>query len=184
MQPPYPKEFDEALKSVCHGKTAEYEYARILENADLTADFIQQRLTSKLDWYEKHKAECRLSPGESWQDMGLRVMYQGNLGIEVPRDGEVICSRGKLLIVDWRSWCPILMYCAHRGQATVPVCSVLYHVQFQYLLSLILPGALFTRDYTRIRPDASCCREIIFYAGGVSDEISAASGARATRRCD
>ena len=95
--------------------------------------------------------------------MVLRVVYKSNLGIEVPRDGQVVCKERSLLIVDWRSWCPVLMYCAHTGQPMTPVCSVLYHMQFQYLLSLVLPGALFTRDYSRIRPESPCCREIIFY---------------------
>lgn len=163
MKPPYPKELDDALKDGCHGKVAAHEYAQILEDPTLTAGFIQERLDSKLNWFEAHRAECTLRTGESWQDLVLRVVYQDNLGIEVPRDGVVVCREENLLIVDWQSWCPVLMYCAHKGQPTVPVCSVLYHMQFQYLLSLVLPGALFTRDYTRIRPGSSCCREIVFY---------------------
>ena len=163
MKPPYPKELDDALKNGCHGKVATHEYAEILADPQLTAGFIQERLRSKLTWYEAHRDECVAAAGESWQDLVLRVMYQSNLGIEVPRDGVVVHANENLLIVDWQSWCPVLMYCAHKGQPTVPVCSVLYHVQFQYLLSLVLPGAFFTRDYSRIRPDMSCCREIIFY---------------------
>ena len=163
MKPPYPKELDDALKDGCHGKVAAHEYAQILEDPTLTAGFIQERLDSKLKWFDAHRAECTLRAGESWQDLVLRVVYQDNLGIEVPRDGVVVCREENLLIVDWQSWCPVLMYCAHKGQPTVPVCSVLYHMQFQYLLSLVLPVAFFTRDYSRIRPGASCCREIVFY---------------------
>ena len=118
---------------------------------------------SKRQWFEAHRADCIRRAGESWQDLVLRVVYQDNLGIEVPRDGVVVCREQNLLIVDWQSWCPVLMYCAHNGQPTVPVCSVLYHMQFQYLLSLVLPGSFFTRDYSRIRPGTPCCREVIFY---------------------
>jgi hypothetical protein len=163
VKPPYPQELDEALKDGCHGKVATHEYAQILEDPTLTASFIRERLGSKLKWFEAHRAECTLRPGESWQDLVLRVVYKDNLGIEVSRDGVVVCAEKDLLIVDWQSWCPVLMYCAHKGQPTVPVCSVLYHMQFQYLLSLVLPGSFFTRDYSRIRPGASCCREIVFY---------------------
>ncbi len=163
VKPPYPQELDEALKDGCHGKVAAHEYAQILEDPALTADFVRARLESKRRWFAAHRAECAPRAGESWQELVLRVMYQGNLGIEVPRDGVVVCSDENLLIVDWQSWCPVLMYCAHKGQPTVPVCSVLYQMQFQCLLSLVLPGAYFTRDYSRLRPGSSCCREIIFY---------------------
>ena len=58
------------------------------------------------------------------------------------------CREENLLIVDWQSWCP----CAHKGQPTVPVCSVLYHMQFQYSCRWYCLGAFFTRYYSRIRP--------------------------------
>jgi hypothetical protein len=163
MKPPYPKELDDALESISQGKVRAQEYAQILDDPELTADFVRQRLESKRKWYEDCQEDFKLGEEESWQDMVLRVVYKGNLGIEVPRDGKVVYSEGNLLIIDWQSWCPVLMYCAHTGQATVQVCSLLYHMQFQYLLSLVLPGALFTRDYSRIRPGSYCCREIIFY---------------------
>ena len=163
MKPPYPNELDEALKDGCHGKVATYEYAQILDDPQLTAAFLQERLDSKRRWYDEHRDECLPLAGESWQELVLRVLYKANLGIEVPRDGVVVCREGHLLVVDWQSWCPVLMYCAHKGQPTVPVCSVLYHVQFQYLLSRVLPGSFFTRDYSKIRPGNCCCREIIFY---------------------
>lgn len=163
MKPPYPKELDDALEGISQGKVRAQEYAQILDDPVLTADFIRQRLESKHKWYEENKKDFKNGEQESWQDKVLRVVYKGNLGIEVPRNGKVVYSKGNLLIIDWQSWCPVLMYCAHTGQPTVPVCSVLYHMQFQYLLSRILPEALFTRDYSRIRPDSCCCREIIFY---------------------
>ncbi len=166
MKPPYPQELDEALKSGCHGKVAPHEYAQILADPALTASFLQARLDSKRTWYEAHRDECVPAPGEAWQDLVLRVVYQSNLGIDVSGDGVVMSREPQLLVVDWQSWCPVLMYCAHKGQETIPVCSVLYHIQFQYLLSLVLPGAFFTRDYSRIRPGHTCCREIIFYSPG------------------
>jgi len=164
MMPPYrPPHLDEALKSMCPAGKAKHEYAQILDDPELTADFVRQRLESKRKWYDDHHGDCAFRPGEVWQDLVLRVVYNENLGIEVPRDGQVVCRSGKLLIVDWQSWCPVLLYCAHTGQPTLPVCSVLYHMQFQYLLSLVLPGALWTRDYSRLRPSSCCCREITFY---------------------
>ena len=163
MKPPYPKELNEALKNICKGEMTGHEYVQILENPDLTSDFIRQRLASKRTWYEQNQKECKARENESWQDRILRVVYDGNLGIKVPQDGQLVYSKGALLIIDWRSWCPVLLYCAHTGQRSVPVCSVLYHMQLQYLLSLVLPGVLFTRDYSKIRPNSCCCREVIFY---------------------
>jgi hypothetical protein len=163
MKPPYPNTLSDALKTAGDGQAGPHEYADILREPELTAEFIRQRLASKRQWFAQKG--CTRSEAESWQDKVLRVVYEENLGIQVPRDGDVVYKHGNLLIVDWRSWCPVLTYCAHRGQPTAPVCSVLYHMQLQCLLSLVLPGALFTRDYSTIRPRASCCREIIFYDG-------------------
>lgn len=163
MKPPYPKDLDNALKSISPRETEIQDYAKILGQPEMIADFVRQRLESKRKWYEQNQKECAARANESWQNRIIRVVYASNLGIKVPQDGKVIYNHGNLLIIDWQSWCPVLMYCTHTGQPLIPVCSVLYHMQFQYLLSLVLPGALFTRDYSRIRPDSCHCREIIFY---------------------
>ena len=163
MKPPYPENLGKVLRNICKREVIEKGYAKILEQDDQIEDFIRQRLERKLKWFNSEKPDCTIGDDESWQDMILRVMYKGNLGIEENRDGKVIYKKGSLLIIDWQSWCPVLVYCAHTGQRSVPVCSVLYHMQYQYLLSKILHGAFFTRDYSRIRPDSCCCREIIFY---------------------
>ena len=163
MKSPYPEELDNALKSISPCQVEIEDYAQILKQPELTADFVRQRVASKRKWYEENQNMRGTRANESWQDRIIRVVYEGNLGIKVHQDGKMIYSHGSLLIIDWQSWCPVLTYCTHKGQPTVPICSVLYHMQFQYLLSLVLPGALFTRDYSRIRPDSCHCREIIFY---------------------
>ncbi len=126
MKPPYPKELDDALESICQGEATAQGYAQILGKPSLTADFVRQRLASKRKWYDQNKEDCAHRGKESWQDMVLRVVYDRNLGIKVPRDGQLVIKEGSLLIIDWRSWCPVLIYCAHTGQPTIPVCSVLY----------------------------------------------------------
>jgi hypothetical protein len=178
MKPPYPEKLSEALKDVGHDKPV-VDYAQILKEPELTADFIRQRLKSKRQWFDqwldRNKDRYKRLAAGPWQDMVLQVVYKENLGIQVPDDGKVAYKNGDLLIVNWQSWCPVLTHCAHTGQPTLPVCCVLYHMQLQCLLSLVLPGALFTRDYSRIRPGDPCCREIIFYdccgrAQGMGDQ--------------
>lgn len=163
MKPPYHKILAEGLCKIPKEEVIESGYSSILAQSDSIEEFIQQRLQSKLEWFNSNKSECEIGENELWQDLILRVLYKQNLGIEEKRDGNVVYKKGKLLITEWQSWCPVLAYCANTGQKTLPVCSVLYHMQYQFLLSKILPGAFFTRDYSKIRPDSCCCREIIFY---------------------
>lgn len=170
MKPPYSNQLADALKVTQPTACTTPRYAHILRNPKLIADFVGQRLASKRKWYGMNRGDCCLRRGEKWQDMVLRVVYKNNLSVTAPRDGKVICRHGRLLIIDWQSWCPVLTYCAQTGQATVPVCSILYHMQLQHLLSLVLPGALFTRDYSRIRPGSCSCREYIYYDGKLAHE--------------
>ena len=134
------------------------EYSRIVQDPQCTAEFVQQKIDNKIRWYQEncHRYEGRT--WASWQDKVLDVFYKGNLCIEVPRDGQVVCKTDHILIIDWKSPCHILECCIQNGDNTVRVCSTLYHVQYQVLLSLIDPGLFFARDYSQLRPDADHCR--------------------------
>jgi hypothetical protein len=102
-----------------------------------------------------------------WQEKVLKVFYEENLGIRASKagteDGTIIYQTGSMMVIDWKSCCPILKDCKSQGVSTVEVCSTLYHAQYQALLSLIQPGAIFARDYSQLRPGACHCREIIVY---------------------
>jgi len=138
-------------------------YSQIMQDPQRIAEFVLQKVDNKIRWYEQN---CHCYEGKtwpSWQDKVLDVFYKDNLSIEVPRDGEVVCKTGHALIIDWKSPCHILESCKQNGDSTVQVCSVLYHVQYQILLSLIDPGLFFSRDYSQLRPDADHCREVIIY---------------------
>jgi len=137
--------------------------SEIVQDPRSIAEFVKQRIDSKIRWYQenRHRYEGRMWP--SWQDKVLEIFYKDNLSIEVPRDGVVVCRTGNILIVDWRSPCHILESCKQNGDNTAQVCSTLYHVQYQVLLSLIDTGLFFARDYSRLRPKADHCREVIFY---------------------
>jgi hypothetical protein len=138
-------------------------YSYILHDPQRVSQFVQQKVDSKIRWYQQHHQFYEGKSWASWQDKILDYFYKGNLSIEVPDDGEVICRKGHILIIDVRGRCPILEACVQNGDNTMQVCSTLYHVQYQALLSLIEPGLIFARDYSQLRPDADHCREVIVY---------------------
>jgi hypothetical protein len=138
-------------------------YSQIIQNPQHIAEFVQQKVDSKIKWYQQNHHRYEGRTYASWQDEVLDVFYKGNLSIEVPHDGKVVCKQGNMLVIDWKSRCPILETCLQNGDDTVQVCSALYHVQYQVLLSLIDPGLFFTRDYSQLRPEADHCREVIIY---------------------
>ncbi|MGA2916427.1 MAG: hypothetical protein ABSE89_10420 [Sedimentisphaerales bacterium] len=137
------------------------DYGGILDDPHKIAQFINERISSKLDWYRKNLKNYEGRKWPTWQRKVIEVFYEGNLGILIPQHGEVLSEEGDELIIKWQSPCPILRCCQKLGLATSHVCSTLYHVQYQVLLSLIVPGAFFARDYGRLRPDGSSCIEII-----------------------
>ena len=138
-------------------------YSQIMQDPQRIAEFVQQKVNNKIRWYQQNRHCYEGRTWASWQDKVLDVFYKDNLCIEVPRDGEVIWKKGNLLVIDWKSPCYILESCIQNGNSTVQVCSTLYHVQYQVLLSLIDPGLFFTRDYSQLRPEADHCREVIIY---------------------
>lgn len=137
------------------------DYSGILDDPHKIAQFINERINSKLDWYQKNSKNYKDKKWPTWQRKVLEILYEGNLGITIPQDGEVLSEEDDVLIIKWRSPCPVLRCCQKLGLATSHVCSTLYHVQYQALLSLIVPGAFFARDYSRLRPDGDYCIEII-----------------------
>jgi hypothetical protein len=137
------------------------DYGGILDDPHKIAHFINERISSKLDWYQKNLEKYKGKKWPTWQRKVLEVFYEGNLGIHIPQHGQVLSEEDDVLIIKWKSPCPILRCCQELGLATSHVCSTLYHVQYQALLSLIVPGAFFARDYSRLRPDTDSCIEII-----------------------
>jgi hypothetical protein len=137
------------------------DYSGILDDPHRIAQFVNERINSKLDWYKKTLKSYEGKKWPTWQRKVLEVFYEGNLGIFVSEHGQVLSEQGDELIIKWKSPCPILKCCQKLGLATSHVCSTLYHVQYQVLLSLIVPGTFFARDYSRLRPDGDCCIEII-----------------------
>jgi hypothetical protein len=137
------------------------DYPRILASPTAAGQFVQQKVASKIRWWRQNRRRYEGRSWPAWQDRVLEILYADNLDIRVPGDGELVCKAGNVLVVDWRSRCHILRCCQQTGADTLQVCSVLYHVQYQALLSLICPGAFFARDYSRLRPDADSCREVI-----------------------
>ena len=137
-------------------------FSQILQDPQRIAEFVQEKVDSKVKWYQQNRHRYP-GPWASWQDKVLDVFYKGNLSIEVPGDGDIVWKDEDLLIIDWKSRCPILEACVQNGDNTVQVCSTLYHVQYQALLSLIDPGLIFARDYSQLRPSEHHCREIIIY---------------------
>lgn len=137
------------------------DYGGILDDPHKIVQFINERISSKLDWCRKNLKNYEGKKWPTWQRKVIEVFYEGNLGILIPQHGQVLSEQGDELIIKWQSPCPILRCCQKLGLATSHVCSTLYHVQYQALLSLIVPGAFFARDYSRLRPDTDSCLEII-----------------------
>jgi len=141
----------------------EYALSQIMQDSQAIAEFVRQKVDSKIRWYQQNRHRYEGRVWSTWQDKVLEIFYKDHLGIEVPRDGHVVFQTGHILIVDWKSPCPILESCKQNGDSTVQVCSTLYHAQYQVLLSLIDPRLLFSRDYSQLRPNADSCREVIVY---------------------
>ena len=137
------------------------DYREVLNNPERIAHFINGRIDSKLAWYRQNREKYHGRTWETWQQRVLDVLYQDNLEIDVRRDGTVLCEEGNLLIIEWRCPCPVLDHCQRLGCSTKDVCSTLYHVQYQALLSLLVPGAFFARDYSQLRPNGDACVEVI-----------------------
>jgi hypothetical protein len=137
------------------------DYGGILDDPHRIAQFINERISSKLDWYRENSKIYEGRKWPSWQRKVIEVFYEGNLNIFVSKHGQVLSEQGDELIIKWKSPCPILKCCQKLGLSTSHICSSLYHVQYQVLLSLIVPGTFFARDYSRLRPDGECCIEII-----------------------
>ncbi len=138
-------------------------YSQIMQDPQRIAEFVQQKVDSKIRWYQQNRHCYEGRMWTSWQDKVLDIFYKDNLSIEIPRDGKVVCKKDHILVIDWKSPCPILKTCKQNGDNTAQVCSTLYHVQYQVFLSLIDPGLFFARDYSQLRPDADHCREVIIY---------------------
>lgn len=139
------------------------DYRDLLSDPGKVAEFINGRIDSKLEWYRENCKKYFGKKWSTWQQKVLEVLYKDNLGIEVPKDGEVVCAKGNTLIIKWKCPCPVLNHCETLGLSTSHVCSTLYHVQYQAFLSLIVPGAFFARDYTKLRPEGDFCIEVIIY---------------------
>ena len=138
-------------------------FSQIMQDPQRIAEFVWEKVDSKIRWYQQNRHRYEDRPWASWQDKVLEFFYKGNLSIEVPRDGQVICQTGHVLIIDWKSPCPVLESCRQHEDNNVQVCSVLYHAQYQVLLSLIDPRLLFSRDYSQLRPNADSCREVVIH---------------------
>lgn len=137
------------------------DYQEVLNNPERIAHFINGRIDSKLEWYRQNREKYDGRTWETWQQKVLEVLYQDNLKIDVRRDGTVLCEEGNQLIIEWRCPCPVLDRCQRLGSSTKDVCSTLYHVQYQALLSLLVPGVFFARDYSQLRPMGDACIEVI-----------------------
>jgi hypothetical protein len=139
------------------------DYSLILSKPESIRKFIKTKVESKKKWYFENQTRFNGRTWKSWHEKVIEIFYKGNLGIKIPEDGKIVHMSENVLIVDIIGPCPILNSCLKKGNNTVQVCSILYHVQYQVLLSLIDPQLLFTRDYSRLRPRVDHCREIIYY---------------------
>ncbi|HAV42412.1 TPA: hypothetical protein DCX15_00135 [bacterium] len=136
-------------------------YSKILQDPILTTNFIKEKIESKVRWYQENRSRYEGKTWRSWQKKVLEIFYKENLSLEIPRYGEIVYEADCILVIEWRSPCPILESCMKDGVETLQVCSTLYHLQYQVLLSLIDPRLIFGRDYSHLRPYADSCREII-----------------------
>lgn len=141
-------------------------YYWILNHPSSIERFVKSKIESKRRWYMENRDHYIGRSWKNWHEKVIEIFYKGNLGVRIPGDGEIVHMSENILVVDLRSPCPVLDSCIKNGEATIKVCSILYHVQYQVLLSLIDPRFCFTRDYSRLRPMADHCKEIIYLKGG------------------
>ena len=144
-------------------------YLKILKSPEKIAQFVSAKIKSKSTWWKENACKYKGRKWRSWQDKVIEILYRENLEINVKKHGRIRCKTGDVLVIDWLTCCPILEKCKMTGARTITVCSVLYHAQYQALLSMIDPTLIFTRDYARIRSairrgkqrGPKYCREII-----------------------
>ena len=145
------------------------QYDEILSNPQSIANYIRRKSFDDEMWYFNHSHEFASINYSNWKERVLDVLYRRYLDIDIEKgDGVLIDSPDHLLIIDWQTYCPVLERCEEQGISTELVCGTLYHTQAQMLLSLILPGAIFRREYGNLRPKGKFCREILEYHSGDS----------------
>lgn len=138
-------------------------YSLIINDPESIKGFVKAKIESKKRWYAENCTRYTTRRWKGWHEKVIEIFYKDNLGVEIPGDGEVVHMSEDLMVIDLKGPCPVLNSCIRNGEDTIQVCSTLYHIQYQVLLSLIDSRLCFTRDYKRLRPRWDCCREIIYY---------------------
>ena len=110
-------------------------------------------LAERMAWWEGHARASHPSPRA-----GYEALVLGSLG--VAQDQVVVRSENDAAIFwERRDPCPTLAACESLGLDTRMVCRRVCEKPAQALLSHIDPRLRFVRDYARLRPRGSCCRE-------------------------
>ncbi len=116
-------------------------------------------IEKRLAWLERVAPGLERS-GDALED-GYRAFYQRYLGLETPRDGEIVERSPRRMVTRWWNPCPTLEACRALGLDTRVVCRMAYEAPVQALFSRIDPRLRFRRNYDAIRPYAPYCEEII-----------------------
>jgi hypothetical protein len=120
-------------------------------------------VAKRLAWLERARPGLEKS-GDPLRD-GYQAFYERYLGLELPRDGEVVESSPRRLVMRWWNPCPTLDACLALGLEPREICRKVYEAPVQAMLSGIDPRLRFRRNYDAIRPHTGYCEEIIEIAG-------------------
>jgi len=115
-------------------------------------------IESRLNWI---KHNCRkIKRTKNPIDDAMHIFYNLNQGLDF-KDAVVVKKTDKILITQWRNFCPVLEACKTLQLDTRQICKKIYHRPNQIFLAKINPNLKFKRNYKRIRPYENYCEEVI-----------------------
>jgi hypothetical protein len=127
---------------------------------DGALEILQRCVVEKrLAWLERARPGLEKS-GDSLLD-GYKMFYERYLGLAIPRDGEMVESSPRRLVMRWWNPCPTLEACLELGLEPREICRKVYEAPVQAMLAGIDPRLRFRRNYESIRPHTGYCEEII-----------------------
>lgn len=122
------------------------------------SDFITQ---IRVSWFERNRNKLfQKYEGLSEVEKAYNIIFIENMGIPA-KDSKVVKINDNKIMIESRNFCPYLEACNILGLDTKYVCKVILEPSIQKVCKKINPKLNFSRNYEKLRPNASFCEEHI-----------------------
>ncbi len=127
-------------------------------NSDELAKIITKR---RINWIENNLERMLIKyKGLSPEETAYRIIFFDHMKIN-PKDSEMIrISPTKILIKSY-NFCPYLEACNQLHLDTKFICKEIGEPSINEIAKRIHPDLVFSRDYSKIRPDNDSCEEYL-----------------------